>query len=110
MATVAALTSIRNAALDKADFSETVLAMNLYFGLARQLGLIIRDLEHGLIAATATAKSGWARIVVDDRAAFEDERKAFRALLPDLRDLGITVVNPAGAEPRRGGALLALAA
>jgi len=110
MATVAALTSIRNAALDKADFSEPVLAMNLYFGLARQLGLIIRDLEHGLIAATATAKSDWARVVVDDRAAFEDEREAFRALLPDLRDLGITVIHTAGTTSRKGGCLLPLAA
>lgn len=110
MATIAALTSIRNAALDKADFSETVLAMNLYFGLARQLGLIIRDLEHGLISGATTAKAGWAKIVIDDRAAFDDERREFRALLPGLRDLGITVIQPSGAVARRPASSLPLAA
>ncbi len=110
MATVAALTSIRNAALDRADVSETVLAMNLYVGLARQVGLIIRDIENGFIAAAATAKTGWARIVVDDRAAFEDERRVFRALLLGLQDLGITIIHTAGAERRDRTELLPLAA
>ena len=49
MTTIAALTSIRNIALDRADACETVLAMNLHFGVARELGRIINELRHGII-------------------------------------------------------------
>ncbi|WNJ87945.1 hypothetical protein [Bosea sp. 685] len=49
MTTIAALTSLRNIALDRADACETVLAMNLHFGVAREIGRIINELRHGCI-------------------------------------------------------------
>lgn len=61
MTTIAALTSIRNIALDRADACETVLAMNLHFDVARQVGRIIDELRHNWIDLASTAKAGWAR-------------------------------------------------
>ncbi|PZR93575.1 MAG: hypothetical protein DI537_10700 [Stutzerimonas stutzeri] len=99
MTTIAALTSIRNIALDRADACETVLAMNLHFGVAREVGRIINDLQHGLLDLAATAKAGWARIVVDDRATCDAEREGILSLIQDLRDLGITVVHAFARRP-----------
>lgn len=96
MTTIAALTSIRNIALDRADACETVLAMNLHFGVAREISRIINDLRNGIVE---TAKAGWARIVVDDRATCDAEREGLISLLQDLRDLGIIVVHQFARRP-----------
>lgn len=93
MNTIAALSTIRNIALDKADACETVLAMNLHFAVARQVGRLIDELRNGWIDLAVTAKSGWARIVIDDRATCDAQREGFTTLLQDLRDLGIIVVH-----------------
>ncbi len=99
MTTIAALSTIRNIALDRADACETVLAMNLHFGVAREVGRLINELRHGWIEATATAKAGWARIVIDDRSTCDAEREGLIALLQDLRDLGIIVVHQFARRP-----------
>lgn len=93
MTTIAALTSIRNIALDRADACETVLAMNLHFAVAREIGRILNELCHGCIDVAATAKAGWARITIDDRATCDAQREGILSLIQDLRDLGITVVH-----------------
>lgn len=99
MTTIAALTSIRNIALDRADACETVLAMNLHFDVAHQVGRIIDELRHNRIELAATAKAGWARVVVDDRATCGAEREGLISLLQDLRDLGIIVVHQFARRP-----------
>jgi hypothetical protein len=99
MTTIAALTSIRNIALDRADACETVLAMNLHFGVARELGRVINELRHGVVDLTVTAKAGWTRIIVDDRATCDAEREGLISLLQDLFDLGIIVVHQFARRP-----------
>jgi hypothetical protein len=99
MTTIAALSTIRNIALDRADACETVLAMNLHFGVAREIGRIINELRNGVLDLAITAKAGWARIVVDDRATCDAEREGLISLLQDLRDLGIIVVHQFARRP-----------
>lgn len=88
---IASLTTIRNAALARAESSETVIGMHGYNGIANAISRVISDINTG--STIVSSQAIWGSLRID--TALRDEAGALASILEDLRDLGLKVQMPA---------------